>query len=108
MAGPPDQPRAALYYRIDPRRAIAPLLDPGAGTIAGQESLLLRRDGNAIVYLSWLRFRPDVPLPLRVLPKPGSAEASLLSTPRDGLIEGTDYRGEPVVAAARLVPGTDW
>jgi diguanylate cyclase (GGDEF)-like protein/PAS domain S-box-containing protein len=108
LAGVPELPRAILYYRIDPKRAIAPLLGAGAGAMAGQESLLLRREGNAIIYLSWLRFRPDAPLPLRVMPKPESAEGRLLRAGRQDLAEGADYRGVPVVAAAREVPGTDW
>ncbi|HEX9181223.1 MAG TPA: PAS domain S-box protein, partial [Burkholderiales bacterium] len=108
LAGAQGQPQAVLYFRIDPKHTIAPLLDPGAGAMAGQESVLIRRDGNAIVYLTWLRYRPDAPLPLRVLPRPDSAQARLLVAPRDGLVEGADYRGVPVVATARQIQGTAW
>lgn len=76
--------------------------------MGGQESLLVRREGNAFLYLTWLRYRPDAPLPLWVLPKPESAEGKLLHAHGEGLVEGTDYRGVPVVATARQIPGTGW
>jgi diguanylate cyclase (GGDEF)-like protein/PAS domain S-box-containing protein len=109
LLGEAAQPPAAiLYFRVDPKRSLAQLLEPGTPALPGQESILLRRDGDAIVYLSGLRFRPDAALPLRMLPKPGSAEGQLLLAQREGLAQGLDYRGVPVVAAARRIAGTDW
>ncbi|HEX6829298.1 MAG TPA: diguanylate cyclase, partial [Burkholderiales bacterium] len=102
------QSAVILYLRIDPRHALPPLLDPGPGAVPTQESLLLRRDGNAIVYLSWMRYRPEAPLPLSVVAKAGSAEGRLLLAQGEGIAEGTDYRGVRVVAAARQIAGTDW
>lgn len=107
-SGAEGPPRALVYFRIDPKRTLAPLLDSGPGAMIGQESFLLRGEGNAVLYLTWLRYRPDAPLPLRVLPKPESAEGKLLLAHGAGLVEGTDYRGVPVVATARQIPGTGW
>jgi diguanylate cyclase (GGDEF)-like protein/PAS domain S-box-containing protein len=102
------QPAAILYFRVEPRQALQPLLDPGAGAMPGQESLLMRRDGNFVVYLSRMRFRPDAALPLRTVPGQESAEGQPVLAQREGLAHGRDYRGVAVVAAARRIAGTDW
>ncbi|HSD60095.1 MAG TPA: PAS domain S-box protein, partial [Burkholderiales bacterium] len=103
--GPPP---GAVYFRVDPRRAILPLLAPGAGAVRSQESLLLRREGSTIAYHSWMRFRPEAALPVRLEPRAGSVAGRLVGAGREGLAQGMDYRGVEVVAAARRIPGTDW
>ena len=96
----------AIALQIDPKRSLFPLLvAEGVPTRSG-ETLLLRHEGNEVIYFSPLR---NVPLtqgflrrPLSVLTtKPGWEDKSLSG-------EMLDYRGVPVMSAERRIPLTDW
>ncbi len=97
-----------LLIRIDPAEVLYPLVQtwpvPGKTT----ESLLVRQEGDEVVYLSELRFRKNSELELR---KPLSAEklpASMAVRGEKATAEGLDYRGAPVIAAMRKIPGSPW
>ncbi len=97
-----------LLIKIDPAEVLYPLLStwpvPGKTT----ESLLVRQEGDEVVYLSGLRFRKNSELKLR---KPVSAEKLPAAMAVRGNIltaDGLDYRGAPVMAAMRKIPGSPW
>lgn len=97
-----------LLIRIDPAVVLYPLIQtwpvPGKTT----ESLLVRQEGEEVVFLSELRFRKNSELELR---KPVSAEklpASMAVRGEMSTADGLDYRGAPVLAAMRKVPGSPW
>lgn len=97
-----------LLVRIDPAEVLYPLLQtwpvPGKTT----ESLLVKQDGNEVIYLSELRFRKNSVLELR---KPVSAEklpAAMAIRGEKATSDGIDYRGAPVIASMRKVPGSPW
>ncbi|GAB1393298.1 hypothetical protein MASR1M60_14610 [Rhodocyclaceae bacterium] len=75
------------------------------------ETVLFRRDGNAIQILNELRFKAGSAVNLRL---PLSEETILAAQALHSeyepgrLIEGIDYRGIPVVGVALPVPGTVW
>ncbi len=98
---------AVLVLRSDPAATLYPqLLDWPTGGTTG-ETLLVERHGVHVVFLSLLRLagpagvesidvaRTDVPAVQAVLG-------------RVGPFQGLDYRGVPVVADLRPVPGSDW
>ena len=61
-----------------------------------------------MLFLNDLRYRPDAAFALRLplaSPKLPAAKALAGETK---VLEGVDYRGVPVVAAGRLIPGTPW
>ena len=96
----------AIALQIDPKRSLFPLLvAEGVPTRSG-ETLLLRHEGNEVIYFSPLR---NVPLtqgflrrPLSVLTTKAGWEDKSLSG------EMLDYRGVPVMSAERRIPLTDW
>lgn len=97
-----------LLIKIDPSEVLYPLLQtwpvPGKTT----ESLLAMQDGNEVIYLSELRFRKNSELELR---KPVSAEklpAAMAARGEKATADGIDYRGAPVIASMRKVPGSPW
>jgi signal transduction histidine kinase/ActR/RegA family two-component response regulator len=106
----------------DPRRTIAPLrryftarsrnLAVKRGDIPGSltgETLLLRRDGNDALYLNELRFRKDTALAFRTPLEEGSDHPAVKAVlGRAEIVEGVDYRGVPVTADVRAVPGSPW
>lgn len=93
-------------------------IDPGAGFFAmtqnwpnpgsTTETLLVRREGDEVVFITPTRLEVHRPLELRLpiqrmeLP---SAKA-LLAGP--GIFEGKDYRGVEVLSASRAIAGTPW
>ena len=97
-----------ILLRLDPRQFLFPLLQTWPVPSATAETLLVRREGDRVVYLNELRHRKNTAL---LLSRPVSEETlvaarAVLGAP--GPIEGLDYRGVPVLAAYRTIPGTPW
>lgn len=102
-----DGPGGALVavWRAD--RDLYPLLRSGALQTDEDETLLVRRDGDQVRYLSPLA---DHSPPLQhSLPvdSPGMAASLALLQPGH-FSRATDYRGRPVLMISRPVPGTPW
>lgn len=98
----------ALVVQIDPNIYLYPLLRRWPLPSATAETLIARREGQEVVFISPLRHRADPPLGLRLpLSTPRMASAMALRG-NFGIIGGRDYRDEPVLAAAFKVDGTDW
>jgi signal transduction histidine kinase/CheY-like chemotaxis protein len=72
------------------------------------EVLVVKRDGNDVLYINELRFRKNTALKFRmpITTKDLPAARALLGD--ETVSEGVDYRGKKVLAIARLIPGTDW
>ena len=105
-----SRPYGVLLLVVDPRRFLFPLLEPWPGSGATGETLLVRREGDQVVYLNELRHRAGAPLSLRAplnqaRPRP---EALAVQGNHPDLLVGLDYRQEPVLAAVRPVEGTSW
>lgn len=73
------------------------------------ETLLVRRDGDAVLFLNELRHRQGTALKLRVPLDGGNilGTAALLDPALD-TFEGADYRGVQVIAAVQSVNGSGW
>lgn len=97
-----------LLFEIDPNSFLYPLVQSWPIKSRSTETLLVRRDGDDVLFLNELRHKKGAALSLRIpltnkqLP---AAQALLGSTK---VTEGNDYRGVPVIAALRRVPDTPW
>ena len=100
-------PAGVLLLRIDPRRFLYPLIQSWPTPSPTAETLLVRREGDEVVYLSELRHRKGAALTLR-LPLDSEVVAALAVQGREGVMEGRDYREVAVLAAVRRVPHTPW
>lgn len=98
----------ALLFEIDPDSFLYPLIQSWPIKSQSTETLLVRRDGDDVLFLNELRYKKGAALSLRIpltnkqLP---SAQAMLGSAK---VTEGIDYRRVPVIAALRRVPDTPW
>jgi signal transduction histidine kinase len=98
----------ALVMYINPRRFLFALVQSWPTPSPTAETLLVRRDGDRVTYLNELRHRPDSALTLSLpLDNPHLPAAAAVLGRRDA-VDGNDYRGVPVMAATRQVPGSPW
>jgi len=97
-----------ILIGMDPGRVLYPLVRSWPTASRTAETLLVRREGDAVLYLGGPRHLPDTALTLiRPLSDRRLVE-SMAALGREGIVEGTDYRGTPVLAAVRKIPGSPW
>ncbi len=96
-----------LLLSIDPQDYLYPLQTWPIPSRSG-EVLLVRREGDSVLYLSSLRHHPDSALRLRIPLGKDDTAAVMAVQGREGNVEAVDYRGVPVFAALRPVPETSW
>jgi PAS domain S-box-containing protein len=103
-----DRSAGALMLQLDAEGFLFPLIQRWPRPSRTAETLLVRREGNEVVYLNELRQRKGSALVLRrSLNETRLLEAMALRG-EHAVMEGVDYRGVPVVAAVRAVPDTPW
>jgi PAS domain S-box-containing protein len=105
---PVNGQRLALVFEIDPDAFLFPLIKSWPLRSRSGETLLLRKAGDSIEYLNELRHRKNTALAFR-LPanRPGLIASEALRR-GNGIADGFDYRGVPVLGAFRAVPGSPW
>ncbi|MGD0483718.1 MAG: PAS domain S-box protein, partial [Gemmatimonadales bacterium] len=98
----------ALLLQIDPDRFLYPLLRSWPTPSRTAEVLLVRREGADVLFLNDVRHQAHTALTLRIPLADTTRAAALAGAGRTGLVEARDYRGTPVLAALRQVPGSGW
>ena len=97
-----------MVLRVDPYKFLFPLIQSWPTPSRSAETLIVRREGNRVLFLNELRHRKDSALNLSApldAPQWPAAEVVLR---KKGVAEGIDYRGVPVLAAFCPVPDTPW
>jgi PAS domain S-box-containing protein len=102
-------PQGVIALRINPEISLYPAITHWPGTGRSAETLLVRKDGGDVVFLNKLKSLEPPPLSVRI---PLDAERRMPAVQaalgREGIMEGTDYRGVPVLAHLRSVPHSPW
>ncbi|MDD2541298.1 MAG: GAF domain-containing protein, partial [Desulfuromonadaceae bacterium] len=101
-------PLGVLVLRIDPEKYLYPFIQRWPNASPTAETLLVRRDGNDVVFLNDLRFRKNAALNLKLPLTRAEIPAVMAVMGREGIVRGTDYRGQPVIAALRNIPDSPW
>lgn len=98
----------AILLRIDPRRFLFPFIQqwPISGTSV--ENMIVRREGDEVVYLNQLRYLDRPPLSLRLPVTRQQLLAVKAFSGERGVVEGVDYRGVPSLAVLSRITGTSW
>jgi signal transduction histidine kinase len=99
---------ATVLLKLDARQFLFPLLQTWPTPSETAETLLVRRDGDSVLFLNDLRHRPGAALTLRLPLNLPNLPAAKIARGDQRVLEGVDYRGVPVVAVGRPVPGTSW
>jgi len=105
---PPGQLLGIVLVVSDASQTLFPLVTREVVPTRTGETLLVRREGNDMVYFSPLRHVPagsqDLRFPLSTAPAP----ARLALEGRETFVEYRDYRGVPVLAATQHIALTGW
>ncbi|MGB9006227.1 MAG: hypothetical protein WCB96_10930, partial [Candidatus Aminicenantales bacterium] len=97
-----------LVLRIDPRTYLYPLISRWPTPSRTAETLLVRREGNDALYLNELKFEKNTALNLRIPLDKKEVPAVKAVLGQEGIVEGIDYRGVPVLADLRAIPDSPW
>ena len=107
VVGDRGLPAAVLLIRSDPARFLLPLIRSWPRSTKSGESIVIERRGGEAVFLSRPRLASEEILGSMSEPGAGLPVARAASG-IEGAVEGVDYRGVPVFAAVRTVPGSPW
>ncbi len=103
------EPSAVLLLQRNLQSFLYPLIQSWPGNSPSAETLLLRREGEEVVYLNELRHQKNTALTFRLPISQGTNYVPVLAVRGlTGYAQGLDYRNIPVVATIRPVPGTPW
>jgi len=103
-----DVPAGAMILELDPDRFLYPLIQFWPTPSPSSETLLVRREGEEIVFLNELRHRKNTALILKIPVTKRDLPAAMAVSGKEGLVEGRDYRGIPVIGAIRKIPDSSW
>ena len=97
-----------LLKKIDPYQFLYPLIQTWPTPSRTAETLLVRREGDSVLYLNELRHRKDTAMALRVPIGNIRLPAVMAVLGREGISSGHDYRNVAVLAAVRHIPDSSW
>jgi PAS domain S-box-containing protein len=99
----------AWLIQLNPSTHLYPLILSWPTYSKTGETLLIRKEGNEVVYLNELKKHKNAAFSLRFdINKYNALPAVKAVQGKIGIVEGMDYRNAPVLAAVRPVPDTPW
>ena len=105
----PSPPAGALMLQINPYSFLYPLIQFWPVSSSTAEAVLLRREGNDVVFLNELRHQTNTALRLKLAIDRNPRLPSVMALQgHAGPVDGVDYRGHPVLAIGRSIPETTW
>lgn len=106
--GQTEKPIGAVILVSEAREYLFPLIQswPASGRTA--ETILVRREGEEVLFLSDLRYQPGAALRLTIPLSRGDVPAVMAVLGKEGIVNGQDYRGAKVLSAIKAVPDSPW
>ena len=101
-------PIGAVILQIDPRQFLYPLIQSWPVPSRSSETLLVRRDGDSVLFLNELRHRRDTALKLRIPLSRTNVPAVMGVLGKEGVVHGADYRGVEVLSVVKAIPDSPW
>jgi PAS domain S-box-containing protein len=102
------KPRAYIILRADADDFLFPLIQSWPVPSQTAETLLVKRDGDNVLFLNELRHKRESALNLRIPLSQKEVPAVRAALGEYGSFEGVDYRSVKVLAVTRPVPNTSW
>ncbi|NLJ43631.1 MAG: PAS domain S-box protein [Bacteroidales bacterium] len=97
-----------IIIRIDPQETFYSLIQTWPVPSKTAESLLVRQEGDKVLFLNELRFRKNSEMELVKSVSEEKLPAAMAVRGIETTSDGRDYRGKAVVAAMKKVPGSTW
>lgn len=98
----------SLDLRIDASRKLFPIIHSWPTPSITSETLIVRREADSVVYLNKLRNNSKQALHLKFPLNSPHLPAAIGARGFEGMVEGIDFNGFPVLAAIIKIPGTPW
>ncbi|MCX5875980.1 MAG: GAF domain-containing protein [Deltaproteobacteria bacterium] len=103
-----NRPLGLLSLRIDPEQYLYPFIQRWPIPSRTAETLLVRREGAEVVFLNELRFQKNTALTLHFPLTQTDLPAVRAALGQNGIANGHDYRGVPVIADVHPIPDSPW
>lgn len=97
-----------VILRIDPEVKLFPLIQSWPTPSKSSETLLLRKEGDSVLYLNELRHQKNTALKLKLSMTDTSLLASKAVMGMKGVFEGIDYRNIPVMGYLTGIGDSKW
>ena len=99
---------AVLVLRSNAASYLYPLIQSWPTPSRSAETLLVRREGDTVIFLNELRHQTQTALALQIPLTQSDLPAVQAVLGRQGLFQGQGYQGMEVLADLRPVPGSPW
>lgn len=99
---------AAVVLRIRPDVMLYPLIQSWPTSSRTSETLIVKADGDSVVYLNELRHQQHSALRLKITLSNEEVPAVRAVKGQRGFFAGVDYRGKEVISDIQQIKGTDW
>jgi PAS domain S-box-containing protein len=103
-----SQPMAVVVLTVEAAEYLYPIIQSWPTSCRSGETLLVRREGDEVLFLNELRFQENSALILRQPLSQTNLPAVQAVLGRTGTFFGRDYRGVNVLAELCPIPGTTW
>jgi PAS domain S-box-containing protein len=107
-SSPADRSAGLLVLQINAHKEFYPLIQRWPTPSRTAETQIVRRDGHDALFLNELKFQTNTALKFRISLARTNVAPVKAALGQEGIIEGIDYRGAPVVAALRAIPDSPW
>jgi PAS domain S-box-containing protein len=97
-----------LIIRIDPAVQLFPIIESWPTPSQSAETLIVRREGDQILFLNSLRHTSEKPLSIFIPLTQTEIPAVQAVLGKTGAFEGQDYRGVKVFSEIYPIVGTNW
>ncbi|MGA7160788.1 MAG: PAS domain S-box protein [Bacteroidota bacterium] len=99
---------AVVLLQIDPQKVFFPFLRALPIPNITSEALLVRQEGDSVVIINETKDNKHPPLSLRLPLSQSQLPGASFYKSGEGIVEGLDYAGIPVLAAFRKIPDSPW
>ena len=106
--GAATEPVGAVILQADAAQFLYPLIRSWPTPSGSAETVLVRRDGEDVLFLNDLRRQEAAALTLRIPLSRTDVPAVQAVLGRQGVLQGHDYRGVEVLSVLKAVPDSPW
>ncbi len=103
-----QKPMAALVLAYDTSEFLYPLIRFWPTRSQTAETLLVRQEGQNVLFLNEVRHQPETALNLSIPLHRKDVPAVMAVTGKEGFARGTDYRGIAVASVLLPIPESPW